>query len=287
MPKFYRAGGVCLLLLSFVFPIPAFSNDTNAVNSDKDQLVLGLLPFVSPERLDQRFAPLAHYLSDRLDFDVVIETAPNFREFVKRTAEAKRYDLLFTAPHFYYRAQRDSGYRAVVRVSGPPMTATIVAPTTSQIFTIDDLRGRKLAMPDPLSLAALLTRQHLAAVGADFAASVTLIDTPTHNASLLSLHHGWTDAASLMGPIFRRMQPDAKAKLRVIATTAGTPRLPFAVAPWINADRASAFANAMVAIGDTVEGQALLKQIGWQGFVAALPQDYDFFDKFAAAIDLE
>jgi hypothetical protein len=107
MPNFYRPGGIGLLLLSLVFSITAFSSDTLAFDSSKDQLVLGVLPFVSPERLERRFAPLADYLSHKLDFDVVIETAPSFRTFIERTTEANRYDLLLTAPHLYYLAQRE------------------------------------------------------------------------------------------------------------------------------------------------------------------------------------
>lgn len=287
MPKFYRAGGICLLLLSLVYPTSAFSNDTRAVKSDNDQLVLGLLPFVSPESLERRFAPLANYLTSKLDFNIVIETAPNFREFIKRTAEHGRYDLLFTAPHFYYRARRGSGYRAVVRVAGPPMDAVIVVPKTSEILTLEDLRGRRLAMPDPLSLANLLTREYLAIPGADFAASVTLVDTPTHNASLSSSLQGWTDAASLMGPIFQRLQPDIKAKWKVIGKTAGAPRMPISVAPWITADQATAFTQTMLEIGNSAEGRAVLKQMKWPGVISVQPQDYDFFEKFAAVIGLK
>lgn len=287
MQSFYRFGGIFLLLLSIVFPTSAFSNDTRAVNADKDQLVLGLLPYVSPKSLEQRFAPLANYLTRKLDVKIVIETAPSFHEFAKRTAEHGRYDLLFTAPHLYYRARRGSGYRAVVRIAGPPMDAVIVVPKTSEILTLEDLRGRRLAIPAPLSLASLLTREYLATAGADFAANVTLIETPTHNASLSSALQGWTDAASLMGPIFQRLQPDVQAKLKVIGITAGAPRMPISVAPWLTADQAAAFTRTMLEVGNSTEGRALLKQMKWPGIISVQPQDYDFFEKFAAAIDLE
>jgi ABC-type phosphate/phosphonate transport system substrate-binding protein len=80
MLTIYRLGGISLLLLFLAFPTSAFSNDTRAVLTDKDQLVLGLLPIVSPERLARRFGPLAEYLSRELDIKVVLETAPSFRE---------------------------------------------------------------------------------------------------------------------------------------------------------------------------------------------------------------
>jgi ABC-type phosphate/phosphonate transport system substrate-binding protein len=90
----YRLGGISLLLLFLAFPTSAFSDDTRPIRTDKDQLVLGVLPFVSPERLARRFEPLALYLSGKLGVEIRLETAPNYGEFVKRTAEKNRYDIL-------------------------------------------------------------------------------------------------------------------------------------------------------------------------------------------------
>ena len=280
-------GGTSLLLLLLVFSTTASGDNTPSVITGKDGLVLGLLPIVSPERLVQRFEPLAHYLTHELDVQVVLETAPSYRDFIKRTAEEGRYDILFTAPHFYYLAQRISRYRVAVRVAGMPMDAVIVVPKASRIFTLDDLRGRKLATPPSLSLGTLLTRDRLISVGGGLAAEITLVETPTHNASPLSTVNGSTDAASLMTPVFRRMAPEIKEQVRVIAKTASTPHMPFSVAPWISADLAEAFASAMVETKNTPEGKALLKHLGWPGFVAAEPVEYDAFGSFAAEIKID
>jgi phosphonate transport system substrate-binding protein len=287
MQRYHCLAGVCLLLLSFVFPTSAFSNGTRPVNSDKDQLVLGLLPFVSPERLTQRFEPLARHLSRALDVDVVLETAPDYREFVRRTAKEKRYDLLFTAPHFYYLAQRNGGYRVAVRVSGAPMDAVIVTPKTSPIYHLKDLSGRKLATPASLALGTLLVRERLATSDGDLTAEITLVETPTHNASLMSTINSFTDAASLMTPVFDRMAPDIKDEFRVIAKTSSTPHMPFSVAPWVSVDRGHAFTEAMVNMRNSEEGRSLLKHLGWPGFVEAKPNSYDVFGSFAEMIKVE
>lgn len=277
----YRFGGIGLLLLLLAFSSSAHSNDTRPLLTDKDQLVLGLLPFVSPERLARRFEPLALYLSGKLGVDVRLETAPNYEEFVRRTAEKSRYDILFTASHFYYTAQQNSGYRAAVRVSGEPVHAIIVVPKSSPIVTLNDLRGRRLATPNSQALATLLVRERLAIIPGDVATEITLFETPTHNASLLSTLNGLTDAASLMSPVFQRFAPEIKEQFRVIATTRSVPHLPFSVAPWIMADRAEAFTKAMLEIGSTQEDRALLQHLGWPGFVAVEPGEYDVFSSFA------
>jgi phosphonate transport system substrate-binding protein len=250
-------------------------------------LVLGLLPILSPERLMRRFGPLADYLSGTLDVPVVLETAPDYREFVKRTAGERRYDLLFTAPHFYYLAERDAGYRVVVRVSGPRMSAVIVVLETSRIFTLKDLRGSSVATPDSLSLGALLIRHSLIAAGLDPGVDVDLLETPTHNASLLSAVKGFSDAAGLMVVPFGRAAPEIREQVRVIAQTASTTQMPFSVAPWVSEDQAEAFAAAMVNLSSTPEGQALMKHLGWPGFMRAQYGDYDMLESFSQIITIE
>ncbi len=95
---------IVLLCLAMVFSIPGRVGGAATRAAEEARLVLGLLPILSPERLMRRFGPLADYLSGALGVPVVLETAPDYRQFVKRTAGERRYDLLFTAPHFYYLA---------------------------------------------------------------------------------------------------------------------------------------------------------------------------------------
>lgn len=129
-------------------------------------------------------------------------------------------------------------------------------------------------------MGTLLVRERLAMIAGDLATEITLLETPTHNASLMSTLNGRTDAASLMSPVFARFAPEIKEQFRVIATTRSVPHLPFSVAPWISADRAEAFTKAMLDIGSTQEDRALLQHLGWPGFVAVEPGEYDIFSAF-------
>ncbi len=276
-----------MLCLGTAFPFLGQIAGARAQATGEARLVLGILPILSPERLMRRFGPLADYLSRSLGVPVVLETAPDYREFVKRTAGERRYDLLFTAPHFYYLAQRDAGYRVVVRVSGPQMSALIVAPKASQIFTVKDLRGRSIATPNALALGTLLIRHSLVTAGLDPGVDVELVETPTHNASLLSAVKGFSDAAGLMVAPFGRAAPEIKERVRVIAETASTTQMPFSVAPWVPAERAEAFAAAMVDLSATPEGLALMKHLGWPAFMRASPGDYDMLESFTKLIMID
>lgn len=250
----------------------------------KDGLVLGILPIFSPERLARQFQPLADYLSERLGRPVRMETAPDFETFVARTAQKGRYDLLYTAPHLYYLAQRQSGYRVVARIAGRPLDGVIVTSAANGIHGLEGLRGRTIAVPDNLSLATLLIRQTLVDAGLEPGRDVQVIETPTHNASIMSVVKGFTDAAGLMTPPYNLEKEVIRAQVRVIAQTDSTPHMPFSVAPWLDPEVQESFAGAMLEMDRTEAGKKVLGHLSWPGLVAAEQAEYDIFRSFAAQI---
>ncbi len=256
-----------------------------AGHADRDYLVFGFLPIVSPERLVRRFAPLTEYMSQQLGIEVRMETAPDFAEFLRRTHHRKRYDILFTAPHFYYLARRRAGYRALVRVGLPGMQAVIVVPRQSTVRSVRDLRGKRLATVDPLALATALVRACLVREGLDPDHDLTLVSTPSHNASLLSAHQGRTDAASLMLPLYRRAAPDVLAGTRIVAETDASRHMPISVAPWVDAELAGRIRAMLLKLRDDEQGRQLLRQLDWPGFVLAGPRDYDDLEWAAPRLD--
>ncbi len=238
-------------------------------------ITFGILPFVSNEQLVVQFSPLVEYLSKKLDATVRIETAPDFAEFAKRTQQANNYDILFTAPHFYPRASSKAGYRLIASVDSPGMWALIVVPKASAIHNLQDLRGKRLATVDPAGLATLLVKKHLRNAGIDPDKDLTLVATPSHDASLLSSYHGVTDASSLMQPPFTAASEQVRRNMRIIARTESTPHIPISVSPRINDQCAAEIADLLLSMGSTREGQAALSHNRFSGFRKAHAADYD------------
>jgi len=204
-----------------------------------------------------------------------IETAPNFVEFARRTNEDKRYDILFTAPHFFPHANSEGGYRLLVSVDSPGMWAVIVAPRQSKIFKLEDLAGTKLATVHPSALATLLVKKHLSDNGINPDTDITMISTPSHNASLLSSYHGVTDASALMAPPFEAFDPDVKDNMRIIAKTESTPHIPISVSPRISEECAHDISELLLNMNLTESGRIALKKNRFPGFKKADPRDYE------------
>jgi len=188
----------------------------------------------------------------------------------------KRRPITPNFPHLYYLAQRQAGYRVLVRVDLPSMPAIIVTRKDSNIKSLDDLRGKKLATVDPLALGTALGKAYLSSNNIDPNKDLTLVATPTHNASLLSAYYkGITDAALLMLEPYKRVAPEIKDNMSVIAQTPGTPHMPISVSPAVSADEATIIQNALINLTASEEGRALLKHLGWPGFTKTNPAEYD------------
>ena len=243
--------------------------------------IVGFLPVVSTERLVRRFEPLADYLADEIGVPVILETAPDYAEFVRRTHEDRRYDYLLTAPHFYFVAQRKAGYRVVARVDGELLRSVIVVRRDSDISQPRDLCGRTVATPDPLALTTVMVRRRLIQAGCGPDREIALSATPSHNASLFAAYRGATDAAGLGTIPFARADATVREGMRVVAETEGTPNMPFSVAPWISDDEATALADALVGLTTSGKGAELLQHLAWRGFAEAVPEDYDMFADYA------
>ena len=260
--------------LALCYPLTSTAQETPACK-DASPIIFGILPFVSAEQLVIRFSPLAHYLSKNLNATVRIETAPNFVEFARRTHEDQRYDILFTAPHFYPQAHSKAGYRLIAGIDSPGMWAVIVVPSKSQIHSLDDLSGKRLATVHPAGLATLLVRKLLSDAGIDPDVDITIISTPSHDASLLSSYHGITDASALMSPPYEAASARVRENMRIIAKTESTPHIPISVSPRISESCATEIAELLLQMGTTEEGKKVLSHNSFSGFKKTSPEEYE------------
>jgi phosphonate transport system substrate-binding protein len=277
-----------IILVITVFYVPsweAYAESTSAAS--RQTLVFGFLPILSAERLVTRFSPLVDYLSEHTGLDIRMETAPDFAEFIRRTQRERRYDILFTAPHFFYLAEHQRGYRGLVRVNRSGMRAIVVVPANSDINALADLRGRSLATTGPLALSTLLIRNLLLQSGLDPDKDLRLVPTPSHIAALLSSDQGNTDASAVMQPVFRRVRPQIKDNMRIIATSEAVPHIPLGVAPWIDERTANRLQQALIGMQYDPAGRRVLKHLDWPGFVPIKGQEYERLRQLADQVKLD
>jgi phosphonate transport system substrate-binding protein len=275
----YWLAAVALCACLQLTPVLASAEEKAGCKADDKPLVFGILPFMSVEHLVSRFSPLANYLARHLQVPVHIETAPNFVEFARRTHQDEHYDILFTAPHFHSHAVSKAGYRLVASVDSPGMWAVIVVPVTSDIKSVEDLKGKRLAAVQPMALATLLVRNHLFEAGIDPDVDLSLVITPSHDASLLSSYHGVTDASALMQPPYAAASAAVRDGMRVIARTQSTPHIPISVGPWLSGDCAAEISALLLGMNTNDEGRAVLEHNQFSGFTQGDPEVYEALNR--------
>ncbi len=265
-----------LLCIIFLLSFAARADDGSVESCHQYRhLTFGILPFLSNEQLVIQFSPLAQYLTKKLEVPVRIETAPDFAEFTRRTLLGSYYDILFTAPHFYPRAHDEANYQLVASVDSPGMWAVIVAPKKSDIYSVQDLKGKRLATAHPAALSTLLVKKHLRNAGINPASDLTLVSTPSHDASLLSSYHGVTDASSLMQPPYAAASQQVRQAMRIIARTESSPHIPISVNPRINQPCITEITGLLLNMATTKEGRKALSHNRFSGFRKARAEEYD------------
>jgi len=240
-------------------------------------LIFGLLPSESPVAKFKRYAPLREYLSERLGREVVMETARDFPEFIRRTAQ-RRYDFLETAPHFVLPALDSAKYevRTTLLI---PLSAQLVVHTTSPIQTLAELVGKTVATPPPEAVITRAGKYFLARHGMSEQRGPTYVPYRTHNAAYQAVIGGQASAALISVNVLNKALGKG-VPLRVIAKTEGFPNMALLVALDLPDSLRDSLEAAFLSIQDTPHGRQILKHMAYPGYRKARPVEFEIVREY-------
>lgn len=149
-------------------------------------LTLALAPFLSPAALLATFEPLRAHLERQLRRPVETLTSRDFRSFMASTRRIE-HDLAQLPAHLARLAMLDWGWQML---AAPLVSSTVIVAVREggPVRTPADLRGRTVAMLDPLSLTATVGRRWLEQQG--LADAVAVEHQPSINSMLFALDRG-------------------------------------------------------------------------------------------------
>lgn len=227
-----------------------------------EPLRIGLLPTLSTRTLITNYQPLRIYLERALQRPVVLLTASDFKAFHRDTA-AGSFDLALTAAHLARLAQTEHGmqplatYRATNR-------AILVMAKSRPVRSPQDLRGKNLAIFDPLALVVLQAIDWLGGQGLRVDRDYRLLDTPSHN----SVAHSVLSGESVMGVTapagMRNWTPEMREGLQVYAELPPVPALIWVVHPRMSTE-AERIKAALLRFTETPEGRQFMATTAYQG----------------------
>jgi phosphonate transport system substrate-binding protein len=234
-------------------------------------LVLGVLPSISPVALFRRFSPLRDYLSKSLGREVVLDTAPDFNEFARRTA-VRRYDIVLTAPHFVAPALASGSYRPQVTPT-EPLAAVVVVAANGPLISVDDLAGRVVATPPAEALVTMVGRQVLVRRGLVAQRAPTYWEYRTHNAAYQAVIGGEAAAAIISANILNKALGEGAA-LRTLDRSDDLPGVGILTASDLPEDLQQQIGATFLGMSQTDDGRKVLEQINHPGYRVVRSEEY-------------
>jgi len=270
------------LLWSVFFFATTDSLAANAVRESPAELRIGVLPYMSTERLMARYTPLRIYLQRVLQRPVRLMTAPTFASYLER-ARHYEYDLYLTAPHFAVLAETESQYQRVSHFQRE-LDASFVVLQDAPVRTLADLKGKRVTTPDSLAIVTAMAEDALRHAGLEIDKTVEVVHAPSHNAAVLAVANGQSDAAVVSSSVFESMSADIRARVRVLDRTPKVPNIMFMASPKsVDADY-QAIKSAMENFGESEEGKAFFLETGYIGMAPISDFDMDRVRPYANAL---
>lgn len=182
---------------------------------------MGVFPFLSPQRLESIFAPIAAELSTVLGCSLRYQSASSFETFVEKL-KRQEFFIAFVQPFDYVRIVANNGYLPLVACCDS-MAAVIVTLPDSNINTVHQLKGKTIALPPPVAAISYLSRTLLKQAGIDPEEDVTLLYTKNQASCIQQVLIGIADACGVSSPALRMFQKKTQRQLKQIAVSPSIP----------------------------------------------------------------
>ena len=193
----------------------------SAWGADKQPMVLAVHPYLPSAEIQQRFSPMANYLSRVLDRPVEVRVGRDYDEHVDAIGR-NEVDIAFMGPSLYVLTVARYGKKpllARLETKGKPvLTGVIICRKDSPLRTLADLKGRRFAFGDKDStMSALVPQYMLQTVGVALSDLAGYEYLGGHKNVALGVLGGDYDAGAVKEEVFKEFEPRG---LRVLAPMA-------------------------------------------------------------------
>jgi phosphonate transport system substrate-binding protein len=261
-----------LVLVTTLFSPVATAEQPQQVQND-GQYLMGVFPYLAPRELEKMYAPIAADISGTVNRDVLFMTSSTYKMFMANL-DKEMYDIVFVQPFDYVTIADKYGYRPLA-TRNKPLPAILVVKPDSEFKTIEDLRGKTIALPPSVAAISYLIKDYLKKNGLDPASDVTIEHHRSHASCMHNVLLGTADACGTAPPALRFFKNKMNTSLNVIAKTKGIPNSIFAVHPRVPKEVQDKLMQQITSWTGTEDGKKLLKGVKVEAFVSANDKEYD------------
>jgi phosphonate transport system substrate-binding protein len=220
---------------------------------------------VSDADIQHKYKPIADDLGKLLGQKVTIVSVSDYQAMAEGLAAGK-YDLAYVHPaHLALKGLAVDGYRLVAVTKGfTDYRAHFLVRADSNAHGAADLKGKKLGIPSPDSITAVLTRTTIreSANGAD---AVSYVSTRYQDAIPFMVEHGLVDAGVTGSDSVAKAWTAAGGKVAFSSKTVPVKLL--LASKHVAQDDLSAMQTYFVGLEQSEKGRRALESIDKKGFV--------------------
>lgn len=244
---------------------------------------LSMLPRYSTEEINKRIVPLAKYLTEQTGLQIAPTLTASFSQYSKQLSSGN-INIGFENPYIYVMA---AGQHEVIAMAvkgedgdtgdgGDKFRGIIITRTDSSLQTIEDLKGKKIAIVGYTSAGGFLSQKlTLVQNNIDVAKECIVEEAPENKQEnvILSVYTGDVDAGfireSALNQVDEFVPPGA---IRILKSTEWLPNWALSISSDMPADDK---AKIIKAIQDIKPGDPVLKALKITAFRPAQDDEYD------------
>jgi len=193
----------------------------SSIHADEKALELAVFPYLTPAKIIKHHKKFKEYLAKDLGQPVSIITARNIKTYIQKLKEGS-YDLIFTPPHAGRFGQIKAGYQPIAMTT-QFIQGYFVIKKSSTMTRLTDLRNKTISMAPSVAIIHQIAVQDLKEVGIEKGKDIKHYVTKGHTNAVISLLKGHSDVALSGVNMWKKLEPQYKSQLKILAKTAKTP----------------------------------------------------------------
>ncbi len=218
----------------------------------------GVVPQYHNRKIIRIWRPILDEIEKQTGIALSLTGAPTIPAFEKKFMKGD-LDFAYMNPYHILKASDSQGYIPLVRDGSRKLRGILVVSKDSPYKSAAELNDQVVALPSPNALgASMLLRADLEST---FGVQIRPKYVQTHSSVYLHVAKGLVSAGGGVMSTFMAQSPDIKDRLRVLFTTRGTIPHPIVAHPRVPRSHIKKIKSALLAMGKTPEGKALLAKI--------------------------
>jgi ABC-type phosphate/phosphonate transport system substrate-binding protein len=241
--------------------------------SGTETYTFSVFPYQAPRLIETLYSKPTNDFQATLGKKVFFETKSNFGDWFEQVKN-QSYDIVLIQPFFYTEAYAKYSYLPVAR-NGEDLHGVFVTKPGTEINSLNDLRGLKIALPPQSAAVSYLAKLAFEKIGFDLKKDIEFSYQRNHDACLQRVIIGDVAACVTAPTVVRQFEHRRNIKLNRLARTPVIPHILFAVHARVPATHRRLILKTILSWGSTDEGRKFLMKSGLKEFLPTTNDDYD------------